>query len=244
MKLDTFVVRQQKHNMKNLHNKYKVVVIVVFAAILVACNNESVKTSFYDNGNKSSELHYKNEQLNGESIYYYENGTIQSKYTYVNGVLQGASKSWFLNGSLENEISFKDGKLNGEKKIYNMDGTSAYIETYENDKLNGKYISYHSNGKVRIKGAYTNGLYDGYWMYLDRFGRLVGEAEFKLGTGKQKAYYTNGKTKQIVSFKGIFTKVTITIRHFQKLCRHDPSPFGQFHYIKAVSQQCHIVLVR
>jgi len=181
--------------------KLNLVFIIGFLlSLLAACNKEETKINYYTNGNISSKLQYKNGKLDGYSTYYYKNGKLQSKYLYKKGLLDGKSISWFLNSTKENETNFKNGKLNGSKIEYNQDGTKAYIENYQNDSLNGAYISYHTNEKIRIKGSYKNGLYDGHWIYLDRFGRMVGEADFKLGSGIQKAYYTSGELKQTTCF--------------------------------------------
>jgi len=67
--------------------------------------------------------------------------------------------------------------------------------------LNGAYKSFHPNGKLRISGEYKNGLYNGAWKYFDKFGRIVGEADFNMGTGVQTAFYPNGKKKRIVHYK-------------------------------------------
>jgi antitoxin component YwqK of YwqJK toxin-antitoxin module len=45
------------------------------------------------------------------------------------------------------------------------------------------------------------GLYDSTWLYLDQYGLLVGEADFKLGNGKQIAYFANGKKKRVTPFR-------------------------------------------
>lgn len=178
-----------------------ILVLSIVLSFLVACNSEETKTNYYENGIISSELHYKNGKLDGLSKYYYKNGAIQSSYSYKDGLLDGKSTSWYLNSNKETETNYKQGKQDGTKIEYNQDGTKAYLETYKNDSLDGEYISYHTNGKERIKGFYANGLYHGHWIYLDRFGRMVGEADFKHGSGTQKAYYTTGQLKRLTHFK-------------------------------------------
>jgi len=91
--------------------------------------------------------------------------------------------------------------LEGTQKKFNENSSPSYIETYHHDTLNGEYIFYHQNGKIRIRGYYKMGLFDSTWIYLDRFGVMVGQAEFNMGSGQQIAYYPNGNKKQLVPYK-------------------------------------------
>jgi len=178
-----------------------IILFLITVSLFYACTNEKTEVNHYENGIISSEIHYKNNQLDGESRYYFDNGNLQSVFIYKEGLLNGRSTTWFLNENMESESYYKLGMLEGSKKEFNENASPAYSETYHHDTLNGEYISYHPNGKIRIKGYYKMGLFDSTWIYLDRFGVMVGRANFHQGSGQQIAYYSNGNKKQVVPYK-------------------------------------------
>ncbi len=175
-------------------------ILIVSSLILFACDNWTEKKNYYENETVSSILEYKNDKLDGESRYYYENGSLQSIYNYKEGILNGRSATWYLNENLESEAFYSNGLLEGSKKYFSENNIPTSVEHYHNDSLDGEYLSYHPNGKVKIRGYYTMGLYDSTWVYLDRFGVMVGKAEFIKGCGNQIAYYPNGNRKQLVPY--------------------------------------------
>lgn len=183
--------------------KFRIQLSLLLLPLLVlnSCNQEHIETSYYDNGNISSELHYNDDLLHGESHYYYKNGRLQSIYNYNKGVLEGRTATWHMNENLESEALYKNGQLEGGKKFFSENQIPTIMENYHQDTLHGEYISYHPNGKIRVKGYYKMGLYDSTWIYMDRFGVMVGKAEFSKGSGIQIAYYPNGNKKQVVPFE-------------------------------------------
>lgn len=171
--------------------------IVLFSS----CDDHRTEINYNESGKPNSELQYKGEQLHGESNYYYDNGNIQSTYTYKEGKLHGPSSSWFTNGNVESKSNYIEGMLSGISIKYYENGNIALKELYSNNELHGANRNYYPNGKIKIESFYNMGLYDSTWTYFDVYGRVVGEAQFKLGNGKQVAYYPNGLPRIIIHFE-------------------------------------------
>ena len=64
--------------------------------LLVGCSQET-EVFYYDNGQKKSELIYKDKKLI-KSMYWYENGQKRFEQIYKYGKEEGVFTSWYENG--------------------------------------------------------------------------------------------------------------------------------------------------
>jgi antitoxin component YwqK of YwqJK toxin-antitoxin module len=175
--------------------------IIAISIIIVAISCTKVKTEYWENGVTMSEITMKHDKKNGKAMYWYKNGNKQMEAFYKNDELDGTLKRWHPNSVVESIANFKDGKLNGKKEIWDKDGNKLSEETYTNDTLNGSYKTWYDNGVTKIDGSYKNGKYDGKWKSWDVKGFLVGEGEFKDGTGIQKNFNIKGDLILTVEIK-------------------------------------------
>lgn len=100
---------------------------------------------------------FKNDELNGEEIYYHENGQIISKGNYVNDKPDGEHISYYYNGKIKS------------------------VENYKNGLEHGKFIDYFNNGKIKYSGNYVNGIEEGEFVHYDKEGKIVDKGSFKNG---------------------------------------------------------------
>ena len=77
---------------------------------------------WYENGQKKSEVTFKDGKINGLVTYWYENGEKKSEGTYKNGKKDGLFTWWYGNGKKEYEGTYKNGKKFSVKE-WNEDGS-------------------------------------------------------------------------------------------------------------------------
>ena len=73
--------------------------------------NKEVKVEYYDNGNKSREIHYKDGKEDGVITTWNEDGTKRSEEHYKDGIPDGVSTYWSIDGTELLEEHYKDGEL-------------------------------------------------------------------------------------------------------------------------------------
>jgi len=135
--------------------------------------DDGKRKAFYDNGNKKSELSYKDDKLDG----------IQTH--------------WHLNGQINSESNYKDGKKDGEWTWWFENGRIQKIDNYKDDKRDGKLFFGWENGKKRFEGYYKNDKRDGKLTWWFEDGQLQAEENYKDDKvdGKATAWYENGQIK-------------------------------------------------
>jgi antitoxin component YwqK of YwqJK toxin-antitoxin module len=92
----------------------------------------SKEYGWYKNGQKKSEINYKDELHSGRSIFMYPDGTIKEIYVY------------------------KEGKSHGPFSEYNIHGQKTHIGNYRNGKKNGLFIWWYENGQKWVEIKYKN----------------------------------------------------------------------------------------
>jgi antitoxin component YwqK of YwqJK toxin-antitoxin module len=110
-------------------------------------------------------------------------------------------KRFFRNGNIETIDNYKNDSLNGISLKYEENGVLISEISYKNGKKNGIIKQYFSDGSPFITGKYANDQYDGKWEYFDMEGFLVGEGNFKNGTGVLMGYDNNGNITRKVHYK-------------------------------------------
>lgn len=184
-------------------------VIQLLFLIILCCGCAKKEIRYWKNGSIKSEITYRGGMMNGRAAWYYESGKIQMECYYKDNMLEGKSTRWFENGLKEAECYYKDNKLDGVYITWSMESNivldiksyKAKEENYMNGVLQGPYKVWHPNGQLKIEGFYNNGKFDGKWQYRDENGIKIGEGDFTNGSGKQVAWYINGKKMRETSYK-------------------------------------------
>ena len=80
---------------------------------------------YYENGQKMSEIHYKNDKRDGLWTYWDENGKKEIEGHHKNGELDGLETWWHENGQKMSEGHFKNGKKDGLWTEWHENGTEG-----------------------------------------------------------------------------------------------------------------------
>lgn len=128
--------------------------------IKIVKGNVHVET-YYQNGLKSMDCHYKNGVLEGDYIMNYQDGTVYQKETYKNGYYHGLQEAFYPDGTIYSEKNFEHGIQQGSQKYYYPNGKLKLSINYHGDEKHGPSYEYDKNGNlVRKLNYYGNVLYD------------------------------------------------------------------------------------
>lgn len=125
---------------------------------MIPIENETAKiTAYYDNGNVSRELEFKNGQYVGSYKTYYYNGQLKDEFAHQNGEYQGPKISYYANGKVKERQEYVIGLLHGKSTKYYEDGTLQEEAHYKNDIQIGNASTYDKSGKKIKSEDYFNG---------------------------------------------------------------------------------------
>jgi len=150
--------------------------------------------SFYENGNISQKLFYKQDKIVDTIYLHHKNGVIKEKATFSNGKRNGYFEEYYKYGSLYRKGHYKDGQFDKEVTYYFKHGTIEYDAHYQNGKLEGELKEYYSSGQLYRKEAYaqgeSNGAYEVFWP--SGKPRAIGSKEDNQFTASYKSFFQNG----------------------------------------------------
>ena len=97
--------------------------------------------------------------VNGTGIAcgYSENGQKNSEITWKDGKEHGLGTSWHENGQKRNEVTYRDGKKEGLLTRWYGNGQKYEEVTYKNGKYHGRYTRWYPNGQKRYEVTYRDG---------------------------------------------------------------------------------------
>ena len=88
-----------------------------------------LKVVWHKNGQKESELNYKDGKMDGLWTQWHENGQKQREVNFKDGKEDGLAVMWHKNGQKGAECNWKDGKsIKGSVKFWNSKGQSVASE--------------------------------------------------------------------------------------------------------------------
>ena len=99
--------------------------------LIVGCEKNGIHTTYYENGQKESEVTYKDDKRDGLSTDWYENGEKWSEVTYKDGELDGLYTTWYDNGQKSKEATYKDGKVDELFTTWYENGQKEYEGFYK-----------------------------------------------------------------------------------------------------------------
>jgi len=109
---------------------------------------EGVWIMYYPSGNKSAELTFRNNQLNGEAKRFSENGVVIAETNYFNGFPKGVEKKYYPDGKLWTEFTWSEGRIKGEAATYYPNGKLCEIGNWVYAGWSGEYKLYYDNGNL------------------------------------------------------------------------------------------------
>ena len=107
--------------MKTRHSKLLPTLLLLILVVPQVRADEPPKNgkhvTYYENGQKAWENHYKNGKQEGLGTGWYENGKKQSETPFNNGKQNGLWTYWHENGKKKSEVQYKDGKEISRKEF-------------------------------------------------------------------------------------------------------------------------------
>ncbi len=112
--------------------KFQIILLLLFTINIFA--QDSLVTTYYNNGNKKEEYHLKKNIREGEAKVYFEDGNLKEERNYVNGKIDGLVKVYAENGKLQKTIYIENGRRNGPTSLFSEEGIYEKDVNYENGK--------------------------------------------------------------------------------------------------------------
>jgi hypothetical protein len=106
-------------------------------------------TEFWDNGNVSAEMTFKDRKLHGPALRYYIDGKKRSELNYNIGELDGIQKRYYKSGALYKEESFVNGKRQGLTRKFREGGLIMTETIYKNGFPSTELKEYLTDGKLK-----------------------------------------------------------------------------------------------
>jgi antitoxin component YwqK of YwqJK toxin-antitoxin module/Tfp pilus assembly protein PilF len=153
---------------------------------------EGLETSYYTSGKIRSEVNYENGIQTGRSTFYHANGNKQSELEYADNNKHGYGKFWYLNGQISTEGWYQEGATQGTWLEYDELGHLKSKATYRDSDLDGYREEYFPNGKINSITHYNLGWIEDF-IQFDTTGKEINRNEYKLGNGKVRTVFVNGK---------------------------------------------------
>ena len=124
---------------------------------MIPIENETANIkAYYDNGNVSRALEYKNGDVINEYKTYYYNGQLENEMTYEQDLLNGLDIEYYPDGTKKSEEPYLLGDLHGTLKKFYPNGKLKEETNYANDDRVGTSRTYDSTGKLIRSEIYFN----------------------------------------------------------------------------------------
>ena len=159
-------------------------------------------TSWFDNGNISEEVVYKDNKYEGQKTTYFYNGLPHEIIFYSAGKKTGIAKGYRSTGEFSYAVSFKDDLQDGPETYYYTNGKTLSEAVYVNGKADGPYKKYDGNGVLIMQGAYQQDKPVGTWKTWYSSSKLKQEYTYLDGeiNGAYKEYFENGQVSQDITY--------------------------------------------
>jgi len=118
--------------------------------------DDGKKRTYFDNGNKKSELSYTNDKLDGTQIYWHSNGKKSAESNYKLGIKDGKQSWWFMSGQISSVEYYKNNLKNGGHFTYWENGNKKFAGRYKDGKKHGKFTWWTIDEKIRAEQDYLN----------------------------------------------------------------------------------------
>ncbi|QZT36711.1 toxin-antitoxin system YwqK family antitoxin [Halosquirtibacter xylanolyticus] len=133
---------------------------------------------YYPKGTKSATGRYINRKKTGAWKMFLKDGNVSSVLNFKRNQLHGISKTYYDNGNMKSLSKWQDGKLSGTKFEYYKEGALLSKSQYKDGIEFGIHRELYRDGKVRFEGSIENGMKQGAWRYYDVKGELGCELQY------------------------------------------------------------------
>jgi TonB family protein len=146
-------------------------------------------SSWFNNGNLSTESYYSDGDLNGSFKMWDENGLLIQELNFKNGIKHDLNKEWFPNGNLKKEENYHEGLKDGVQKEWNSSNVLISEVNYRMGLLNGSAKDWYDNGQLKWYANYLedtlNGVVEGWYEN--------GQMNYKYESKHETVWHDNGQ---------------------------------------------------
>lgn len=118
-------------------------------------------THWDEKGNKVSEGHLQQGQLEGIYLRWYQTGQLKTQSYYKKGRLNGKYTAWYPSGEKERQLYYVEDKIQGIVQKWYKSGQLVYQANYEQDEEQGAVYSWYENGKLASQYTSVKGNREG-----------------------------------------------------------------------------------
>lgn len=137
--------------------------------------------AFHPDGTRALEAGYCDGSYHGRVAAWSRAGRPVLDCTYRAGRPHGTCREWHESGSPRSEAMFSDGLHDGPFKTWESSGSPRLVGSARAGKPEGAWEKRWPGGAPWLAGTWREGRPDGVWREWDERGRLVEEAEYRLG---------------------------------------------------------------
>jgi YD repeat-containing protein len=151
---------------------------------------------FWHNGQKKSHGLYRAGKKEGEWEFYHNQFTLSSKGRFRDDLKEGQWSSFWENTALKSQGGFSAGKETGTWKEWTAKGEAASVNSCFEANDTGRYVSYHANNTVKEDYQCRRGVPSGPYVKKDPDGVVVEKGGFDAQGRKQgtwEAFFSEGK---------------------------------------------------
>jgi antitoxin component YwqK of YwqJK toxin-antitoxin module len=112
---------------------------------------------FYENGNISWRILYKEGKIDGIEERFFENGNIRRRTPYKQGKEDGIEERFFENGNIRRRTPFKEGNWDGILEKFYENGNIECKIPYKEGKIDGIVEWFCANGNITKTRVWKDG---------------------------------------------------------------------------------------
>ena len=120
-------------------------------------NGHGRATRWYENGQKSKEVNFKDGKLDGLATRWHDNGQKEGEGNYKDGKKHGLYIEWYENGQKREEGNYKEGNQDGLWTDWYENGQKWKEGTYKDGKEDGLWTKWYENGQKWAELNYRDG---------------------------------------------------------------------------------------
>lgn len=117
-------------------------------------DEQGIAIDYYADGNKWSEMEYKDGQLIKVTAWYQDGPKMLENIYQSDQLVQ--SIFWYKNGQLMGHNHYKDGLLEGERQLWYENGQLKFTGNYQAGQLVGEVNAWYENGHKKLVGIYED----------------------------------------------------------------------------------------
>tara|TARA_B100001123_G_scaffold344324_1_gene391293 strand:+ start:455 stop:1069 length:615 start_codon:yes stop_codon:yes gene_type:complete len=134
--------------------------LFISLSLLGAEPNEVKIKSLQKRGEHGNQLYYLPNQevpFTGKAVAYYHNGQKMTEISYKDGKQDGLKSHWYESGQKWVERNYKDGKMHGLYIMWHENGQWRRTGNHIDGKMDGIWTHWYENGQQRDQLFYIDG---------------------------------------------------------------------------------------